>query len=159
MSTAYQYDVSGYYVGKGEDFGRLPNNATHTAPELQDGFIPHWTGKAWKQVENNVGKEGYVNGEPFTIKDYGALPDGWSDTAPEPTEEEKYFEEKKAIEDKYANGDIATFKNLIVNTLCENQPDNEKLDAIRSDYQEILSKMKQEIEDLSNKYGITEEVS
>jgi hypothetical protein len=84
MSQAYQYTADGYYAGENEDYGLLPNNATYTAPEMQDGYIPRWTGAAWEQVENHKGKEGYVGGEPFTVKEYGPLPGGWSDTPPPP---------------------------------------------------------------------------
>lgn len=88
MAKAYQYDAGGYYAGEVEDYGLLPNNATRTAPDLQAGHIPHWSGAAWEQVENHKDQEGYVNGERVTIKEYGPLPAGWSDTPPPPTQEE-----------------------------------------------------------------------
>lgn len=82
---AYQYDAAGYYAGKIEDYGILPNNATYTAPNLQDGYVHRWNGKKWDQVENHKGKQGYVDGQPFIVTDYGPLPDGWSETPPPPT--------------------------------------------------------------------------
>jgi len=83
MANAYQYTADGYYAGELEDYGLLPNNATRTAPTVVDGKIPHWTGDGWEQVENHKGKSGYRNGAPYTIKEYGPLPDGWSaDPAP-----------------------------------------------------------------------------
>ena len=85
MPKAYQFTSEGYFAEEIEDYGLLPNNATSTAPTLVDGHIPRWTGTAWEQVENHKGKTGYVNGEPFTVKEYGALPKGWSDTPPPPT--------------------------------------------------------------------------
>lgn len=88
MTKAYQYDASGYFAGEVEDYGLLPNNATSTAPQEREGFIPRWTGEAWEQVEDHKGREGYVDGKPHTVKEYGPLPDGWSDTPPEPTEAE-----------------------------------------------------------------------
>lgn len=85
MATAFQYDASGFYVGTVEDYGGpLPNNATRTAPDLREGYIPQWTGKKWAQVENHKGEEGYVDGQPFTIKEYGEYPPGWSKTPPKP---------------------------------------------------------------------------
>lgn len=81
MAKAYQYTADGFYAGALEDYGLLPNNATRTAPAIVDGKIPHWTGDGWEQVENHKGKSGYLNGAPYTIKEYGPLPDGWS-TAP-----------------------------------------------------------------------------
>lgn len=90
MAIVYQYNASGFYVGETEDFGGpLPNNSTKTKPSVKKGYIPHWSGQKWEQVENHKGEAGYVNGEPFTIKDYGPYPEGWSTTPPEPTMEEK----------------------------------------------------------------------
>ena len=39
---------------------------------------------AWVLIEDHIGKQGYVDGEPVTIKEYGPLPEGWNDTPPEP---------------------------------------------------------------------------
>ena len=88
MAKAYQYTADGYFVGEVEDYGLLPNNATYTAPQEQDGHIPRWTGEAWEQVENHKGQEGYVDGKPYTVKEYGPLPEDWSDTPPPPTLEQ-----------------------------------------------------------------------
>ena len=90
MPKCYQYTADGYYAGEVDDYGLLPNNATRTAPTLEKGFIPCWDGKKWGQVEDHKGQEGYVNGEPYTIKEYGPLPEGWSDTPLPPTEEELF---------------------------------------------------------------------
>ncbi|NCB23786.1 MAG: phage tail protein [Deltaproteobacteria bacterium] len=84
MPTAYQYNSDGFFVGEVEDHGLLPNNATDIQPVLTDGFIPRWVGAAWVQVANLKGKSGYLNGQPFTITEYGPAPDGWSETAPLP---------------------------------------------------------------------------
>jgi len=88
MAIAYQYDADGYFAGGIEDHGLLPNNATYTAPQVTEGHIPHWTGEAWEQAEDHKGLEGFVDGKPHTITDYGPFPTGWSDTPPEPTESE-----------------------------------------------------------------------
>lgn len=99
MAKTYQYTDDGYYAGEAEDYGILPNNATYTAPPAaQDGFVHRWTGTSWEQVEDHKGREGYVNGEPFTVKDFGPLPDGWSDTPPPPTDE--YLRQQHIIEIK-----------------------------------------------------------
>jgi hypothetical protein len=89
MAKAYQYTADGYFADEIEDYGLLPNNATHTAPPAeQSGHVLHWTGAAWEQIENHKGEEGYLNGEPYTIKDYGPYPEGWSTTPPPPTPDE-----------------------------------------------------------------------
>lgn len=85
MAKAYQYTADGYYAGELEDYGLLPNNATRTPPTVVDGMIPHWTGEMWEQVENHKGQQGYLNGAPYTVKEYGPQPEGWSDTPPPPT--------------------------------------------------------------------------
>ena len=89
MAIAHQHTAQGYYIGPIEDYGRLPGHATYDKPEVKDGFIPRFVNGKWTQVENHKGKTGYVNGEPFTVKDYGPLPAGWSDTPPPPTPEEQ----------------------------------------------------------------------
>lgn len=89
QTKVYQYNLQGYYKGETIAYNNLlPANTTNSAPTLQDGYIPKWNGAEWEQVENHVGTKGYVNGEEFTVTEYGALPDGWSDTEPEPTLEE-----------------------------------------------------------------------
>jgi hypothetical protein len=89
MAECYQYNAAGYFAGETDDYGGpLPNNATRIAPHEQEGHVPRWSGSAWEQVENHMGEAGYVHGAPFTIKDYGPYPEGWSATPPPPTLEE-----------------------------------------------------------------------
>ena len=83
MSTVYQYDCNAYFLGETKAYnGRMPHNCTALKPVLQEGFVPCWNGSQWEQVENHKGLEGYLNGEPYTIKDYGPLPEGFSVTDP-----------------------------------------------------------------------------
>ena len=102
MTKCYQYTADGYYAGEAEDYGLLPNNATHTVPTLKKGFVPRWTGEKWEQVEDHKGKSGYVNGQPHEIKEYGPLPEGWSDTPPPPTIEE-LFDRLRSFRDARIN--------------------------------------------------------
>ena len=102
MTKYYQYTSDGYYAGEVEDYGLLPNNATHTAPTVVEGKVPRWTGKDWEQVEDHRGKSGYLNGAPYTIKEYGPLPEGWSDTPPPPTTEE-LFDRLRGQRDAHIN--------------------------------------------------------
>ena len=90
MTKCYQYTADGYFAGEVEDYGLLPNNATRTAPTVVEGKAPRWAGKNWEQVEDHKGKSGYVNGQPHEIKEYGPLPEGWSETPPPPTVEELF---------------------------------------------------------------------
>ena len=82
-----QHTADGYLVGEICDHGGpQPNNTADMDdwPEPKPGFLPRKKNgkKGWEQVENHKGKQGYLNGEPHTINDYGPLPDGWSDTPP-----------------------------------------------------------------------------
>lgn len=89
MAIAYQYTSDGIYAETIEDYGLLPSNATHTKPpEPLPGHVLRWTGEDWEQIEDHKGRQGYVNGQPYTITDYGPLPEGWSDTPPPPTLDE-----------------------------------------------------------------------
>lgn len=110
MTKAYQYDASGYYAGDVDDYGGpLPNNATRTAPQTQDGYVPRWTGATWEQVENHKGEEGYRDGKPCTIKEYGPLPAGWSDTPAPPTLEEVKADAVKKVDNATSAAILAGF--------------------------------------------------
>lgn len=98
---SYQYTSDGYFVGQIEDYGLLPNNATRTAPELRKGFIPRWNGKAWEQIENHTGEQGYLNDQPHIIDQYGPYPEGF-------LTQEEYEAEQLA---EY-NSEPARFKRL-----------------------------------------------
>ena len=58
-------------------------------PKIDGKQICEQNGK-WIYVEDHKGKSGYIKGEPYEIKEYGPLPDGWSDTPPTPTHEELF---------------------------------------------------------------------
>ena len=79
VTKVYQHDSQGYYAGEDMSYNDLmPNGCVAIAPKLKDGFIPRWNGKTWEQIESHVGEEGYVNGQPLTITEYGTYPEGWS---------------------------------------------------------------------------------
>lgn len=99
---AYRYDDKGILVGQeeafidpleskaaGKDIFVLPAECTFVAPAKdKDGYVQKWNGSAWEYVENHVGKVGYVDGKSYEVKEYGPLPDDWSETPPPPTKEE-----------------------------------------------------------------------
>ncbi len=94
MAKYPQYTADLFYAGEADDFGGVqPNNTADYDdwPEIIPGYWPRkLAGKrGWQQVENHKDEQGYVNGEPFTIAEYGPYPEGWSETAPEPSEEDK----------------------------------------------------------------------
>ena len=80
-----------------------PMNALRgTLPKIPEGC---WLGEKngeFVLIENHKGKSGYVNGEPYEIKEYGPLPEGWSDTPPAPTIEE-LFDRLRSFRDARIN--------------------------------------------------------
>lgn len=140
ISTApvgYGYDVDDIYTAPepfsidqleseiaGEPVWIQPGNTLVVAPGKQHkGYVWQVDGEVWKEVEDHRGKEGFVDGEPFTIKKCGALPDGWSVTPPPLTEEQLFAamrasrDARLAATDKYllvdypiSEGDLALVK-------------------------------------------------
>lgn len=45
-------------------------------------------GSAWEVQEDHFGREGWLDGQPHTIKTHGLPPEGWTENEPEPTPEE-----------------------------------------------------------------------
>ena len=62
-----------------------PANALRgEAPTASPGFHPAEKNGVWTQIEDHRGAEGYLNEEPYSIKDFGPLPEGWSIDPPPP---------------------------------------------------------------------------
>ena len=71
----------------------LPANATFEKPNLQDGFASVWNGTQWENIEDNRGKEYWLDTDTFgtpakTMKDLGAFPANAVFTAPAKTIEQ-----------------------------------------------------------------------
>lgn len=142
MAKVYQYDASGYFAGEVEDYGVLPNNATRTAPMEQDGHIPRWNGAAWEQVEDHKGEEGYVNGQPHTIKNYGPLPEDWSQTPPQPTQAERDATRRAEILARLAQIDAASVRPLRAIVQGEAvQEDRDKLAVLDAEAEELRAEL------------------
>lgn len=142
MAKAYQYDASGYFAGEAVDYGLLPNNATYTAPTEQDGYIPRWNGETWEQVENHKDEQGYLSGQPHTIKDYGPLPEGWSATPPEPTPDEQAAQRRARIMTRLAEIDAASVRPLRALVRGEAvQADTDKLAALDAEAEELRAEL------------------
>lgn len=123
----YRFDENGFFIRaeecyidplesekQGKDVYLLPTSCTLTPPKLEAGFLPKWTGKAWKNIESHVGETGYLNGRPYTIREHGPLPKGWSTTLPEPTAEELAEQEKLKAEMKVNAQRIPDLENAAV---------------------------------------------
>lgn len=83
---------------QGHDVYVLPTNGYIDAPVIAEGCVVRRVNDAWVNVENHIGEKGYVNGVPTEIKEYGPLPDGWSNSPPEPTAREKLLAEIVRLE-------------------------------------------------------------
>lgn len=71
----------------------LPANATFEQPNLQDGFASVFNGTQWENIEDNRGKEYWLDTDTFgtsakTIKELGAFPTNAVFTAPAKTLEQ-----------------------------------------------------------------------
>lgn len=78
---------------QGKEIYLLPANATFEKPNLQDGFASVWNGTQWENIEDNRGKEYWLDTDAFgtpakTMKDLGAFPAGAVFTAPAKTIEQ-----------------------------------------------------------------------
>lgn len=117
MATAYQYTAGGYYAGQIEDYGLLPSNATHVAPPTEKGFVFRWDGKKWIKIEDHKGRQGFVAGQPYTVEEYGPLPEGWSETPPQPTLAEAAQKKMQDI-DAETSASILEGFDYTVNAVC-----------------------------------------
>ena len=78
---------------KGKTIYLLPANATFEKPNLQEGFSSVFDGTQWENVEDNRGKEYWLDTDTFgtpahTMKELGAFPAGAVFTAPAKTLEQ-----------------------------------------------------------------------
>lgn len=78
---------------QGKTIYLLPANATFEKPNLQDGFASVFNGTQWENIEDNKGKEYWLDTDAFgtpakTMKDLGAFPAGAVFTAPAKTLEQ-----------------------------------------------------------------------
>lgn len=78
---------------QGKTIYLLPANATFEKPNLQDGFASVWNGEQWENIEDNRGKEYWLDTDTFgtpahTMKELGAFPANAVFTAPQQTLEE-----------------------------------------------------------------------
>ena len=107
MKYVYKYDEkTKEYLGKAEalldpletqlqqkEIYLLPAAATFIAPALQEGYVSVFQDGAWENIEDNRGKEYWLDTDTFgtpakTMKDLGAFPAGAVFTAPAKTLEQ-----------------------------------------------------------------------
>jgi hypothetical protein len=153
--TVYSYDPkTGEYTGETiadpsplEPGGYLyPANTTETAPpSVGKHTAAVWDGHHWNVVEDWRGKSGYVNGEPFEIKNLGPLSKGWSDTPPPPSEEELNEQRRAEILARLAAIDYESIRPLraIADGTATNK-EREKLVMLESEAKKLREEISQE---------------
>ena len=86
----YQYDNDGFLIGPYPERDIIPCDCFRECPPkitLDGEDIPQWykyrrTGSGrFELVQDHRGREGYLNGESYTVKKWGPLPEGWSESA------------------------------------------------------------------------------
>lgn len=107
MKYVYKYDEkTKEYLGKAEalldpletqlqqkEIYLLPADATFSAPTLQEGYVSVFKEGAWENIEDNRGKEYWLQDDAYgtparEMKDLGPLPEGATLKAPERTLDE-----------------------------------------------------------------------
>lgn len=53
-------------------------------PTASEGYWPGESSGSWIDIEDHRGTQGWLNKGPYTIRDFGPLPDGFTTTEPEP---------------------------------------------------------------------------
>ena len=105
---------------QGKTIYLLPANATFENPNLQEGFASVFNGTQWENIEDNRGKEYWLDTDIFgtsahTMKELGAFPAGAVFTAPAKTIDElkqAKINELKTIRDNEEVKPIAYNGNL-----------------------------------------------
>ena len=121
----------------------IPANATTRAPELAEGCAAVWNGSEWESVEDNRGKEYWLDTDTYgtaarVMTELGAYPDGAVFTAPEMSDEEKKAAALKELNTQYA----ADKQELSA----------QYLDAAMSGDTDTMDAIKQELAALNEKY-------
>ncbi|MDL2306615.1 hypothetical protein LJC48_01110 [Desulfovibrio sp. OttesenSCG-928-C06] len=122
----------GFYYQSMKPIGDFrAGNSRRERPEYAPGFHPRWNGEQWEQVENHIGEEGYLNGEPTIIKAFGPLPEGWSAEAPEPTAAEVARQRMAVIDMEIRELEVKTNRPRLAIDLKLDEPyDHERLDEL-----------------------------
>lgn len=74
-------------------------DGSHKLENVPEAYKGEWYGEkdgAWVPIEAHQGKQGYVDGKPHTIDDFGPLPEGWSaDPPPQPFDPGPDYEKRE----------------------------------------------------------------
>ena len=102
---AYQYDAQGRFIGAVEDYGLLPNTATHDAPpDARPGFERFRHNGKWEYREDHRGETYWLPDDAWDaagreMTDFGPLPEGALTSPPEKPEAVRLAEVQQAFTD------------------------------------------------------------
>lgn len=114
--TVYAYDEK--YIFSGEvnldDTDKSPSGSwnipawcTDVEPPIEkEGFVRIWNGKIWEYIEDHRGKKYWMPDEDYKspgheVTEIGPLPEGASNTAPQPTAEELQAQALATLDAEY----------------------------------------------------------
>ena len=139
----YQHNSDGYYLYPFEfPGGPLPANCVMEEPTLVDGLIPRWNGDKWEQVEDHKGEQGYLDGEPFTVNEYGPLPEGFSLEPLPPSPEEQKQSRVTEIKSRLAEIDLESVRPLRAKVHgTATQEDDAKLTALETEAEALRAEL------------------
>ena len=144
MPVCYQCDHRGYFISEADDFGGfLPAGAVYAAPpSAPEGFIPRFIAGSWIEEESHKGLEGYLDGQPYTIRDHGPLPQGFSLTPPPPTPEEEAALRKNEILVRLAEIDTARSRPMADLLMGQNEDfARQKLEHLEDERAELAAEL------------------
>lgn len=91
----------------------LPANALQgSTPTSKAGYHPGEKNGKWIQIEDHRSEEGYLDGQPHTISDFGPYPDGWTTTPPQPSAEEQAEQRRQEIRSRLSAIDMKSVRPL-----------------------------------------------
>lgn len=114
--TVYTYDGKKIFSGIMilNDTDRSPSGAWNIpagcteieSPAEKPGYVRVWNGEKWEYTEDHRGEKYWLPGEGYDtpgheVTDIGPLPEGASNTAPQPTEEELRAQKLKELDTEY----------------------------------------------------------
>ena len=84
-------------------------------PTSTAGYHPGEKNGKWIAIEDHRGKKGYLDGQPHEIKEYGPLPEGWSDTPPPPTADQLFAALRTSRDARLAHTDKMLLPDYPIN--------------------------------------------
>lgn len=141
----YYYDENGVYTGSipAHEGSLPPDNAIRAAPEFRDGFCPvlNDSRDGWILVEDNRGRQGWVDGVAVVVGELGPLPENWRENGP--TLEEMLRGDVQALRRATFAGRVDPIRDLALSYRLEAEAWKRRGDTVKA--REALAKSRQEL--------------